>query len=130
MNTKNNREVEEKDFPELEKQYVAMWDKGEFEWNHHDGDKLGRKPISVWRIWTTFIKPTIHQELQKAREEERDKILRNILKWSDTATVMETTGKEGAKRATKKLREHLYGSYHFLYQALRIDQSELDQPNK
>lgn len=71
-----------------------------------------------------------HQELQKAREEERDKILRNILKWSDTATVMETTGKEGAKRATKKLREHLYGSYHFLYQALRIDQSELDQPTE
>jgi len=56
---------ETNDFPELEKQYVAMRDKGEFEWNHHDGDELGKKPISPWRIWTTFIKPTLHHQLQK-----------------------------------------------------------------
>ena len=72
----------------------------------------------------------LHQELQKAREEERDRILNNILKWSTTATVTETTGREGAKRATTKLRASLAGCYHFLYQALRINQSELDQPNK
>ena len=62
---------ETKDFPELEKQYVAMWEKGEFEWNHHEGDELGKKPISPWRIWTTFIKPTLHQQLQKAREQRK-----------------------------------------------------------
>ena len=73
---------------------------------------------------------THHQELQKAREEERERILSNILKWSKTATVTETTGREGAKRATTKLRNSLAGCYHFLYQALRINHSELDQNNK
>jgi len=59
---------------------------------------------------------------------ERDRILANILKWSETATVVETTGRGSAARATKKLREHLYGSYHFLYQAVRhnIDLSKTD----
>lgn len=76
---------ETNDFPELEKQYVAMWDKGEFEWNHHDGDELGKKPISPWRIWTTFIKPTLHQQLQKAREEERERIYTAV---DDVASVV------------------------------------------
>ena len=79
---------------------------------------------------TTEIIKLLHHQLQKAREEERDRILSNILKWSKTATVTETTGREGAKRATTKLRNSLAGCYHFLYQALRINHSELDQNNK
>ncbi len=53
-------------------------------------------------------------------EKERERILSDILKWSTTVTVTETTGKGGAVKATKKLRENLAGCYHFLYQALRL----------
>jgi hypothetical protein len=123
MTTPPEREVIEEILQDFESRYSYLYQGTVYE---NGGGNFSPVHESV-KHW---LRTTLHQELQKVREEERDKILRNILKWSDTATVMETTGKEGAKRATKKLREHLYGSYHFLYQALRIDQSELDQPNK
>ena len=43
----------------VEEEYIRMWDAGEFEWNHHEGDELGKKPISVMRIWNNFIAPTL-----------------------------------------------------------------------
>ena len=45
---------------ELKRQYDEMWNAGEFEFNHHFGDDLGRKPINPQRIWNVFIKPMLH----------------------------------------------------------------------
>ena len=58
----------ERSIEEIKKDYVKKWDKGEFEWNHHEGDKLGRKPISPERIWQTFIEPALQAERQKREE--------------------------------------------------------------
>ena len=58
----------------------------------------------------------------EAKREEGERILEDILKWSKTVTVTETTDSEGAKKATRKLRENLAGSYHFLYQAIKLTQ--------
>lgn len=72
--------------------------------------------------WLTQTLQAERQRREEMVEAERERILSDILKWSKTATVMETTGNEGAKRATKKLRENLYGCYHFLYQAIKLTQ--------
>lgn len=58
------------------------------------------------------------EEMREVIKAERKNILSNILKWSETVTVTETTGKQGAKQSTKKLRANLAGCYHFLYQAI------------
>jgi hypothetical protein len=49
----------ESEIEEMKKKYNEMWEKGEFEWNHHEGDKLGKKPISPERIWNVFVEPTL-----------------------------------------------------------------------
>jgi len=41
------------------KRFAEMWDKGEFEWNHHEGDKIGKKPVSIYRIFNCYIKPLL-----------------------------------------------------------------------
>jgi hypothetical protein len=70
-------------------------------------------------------------EMEKARKNEQERILSNILKWSTTATVVETTGREGASKATKKLREkNLAGSYHVLYQEVKARSLTLRLSNK
>ena len=99
--------------PELEKAYL-------------DGVNTAMAMLYIDLVGTPKSKGFLKAERQKREEmveAERERILSNILKWSKTATVMETTGNEGAKRATKKLRENLYGSYHFLYQALKLNQT-------
>lgn len=53
---------------EIEKEFVRMWDNGEFMWNYHKGDEIGSKEINPWRIWTTFIKPTLTAERAKAEK--------------------------------------------------------------
>ena len=133
--------IEDEDLPELEKQYVAMWDKGEFEWNHHEGDKLGRKPISPWRIWTTFIKPTLHQQLQKARGEwyigQRLKIFKGDYVVVGVSTMVYDEDCEGEPewKITDQVQEVAIAIYYndTSYQKpcwLKVSelQAELDQP--
>lgn len=75
-----------KSIEELKEKFIEAFDKGEFEWNHHEGDIVG-KPISPMRIWNTFIEPTLHsyaqQQVQDAVEEKQEKIdfLRSALDW-------------------------------------------------
>jgi hypothetical protein len=78
-----NTPTKEESIEEIYKEYIKKWDKGEFEWNHHEGDKLGRKPISPERIWQTFIEPTLQDERQKREEvveraEAREKQLKTM----------------------------------------------------
>lgn len=65
------------------KKYVEMWEKGEFEWNHHEGDILGKKPISPERIWQVFIEPTLQatqsQQVEEAVRKERERIDAEVL---------------------------------------------------
>ena len=71
----------EKSVEEIEEDYVKMWDSGQFEWNHHEGDEIGKKPISPYRIWTTFIRPLLEAELQKQEEmvkTERERLKRFV----------------------------------------------------
>lgn len=59
---------------DYEDEYKRMWDNGEFEWNAHDGDERGKKPVSMWRIWKTFIVPMAYSIATTAREEEQARI--------------------------------------------------------
>ena len=57
----------QKTVEELRKKYVEMWDKGEFEFNHHFQDELRIKPINPVRIWNIFIEPLL---AERAKMEE------------------------------------------------------------
>ena len=110
----NNIEIEAKinEFDRMFPQFVEL----------EEYTASGRTVIHA-SLWLEELLVNLTKNHEKEKEAaviaERDRILANILKWSETATVVETTSKGGAARATKKLREHLYGSYHFLYQAVR-----------
>ena len=49
----------------LKKKYTEMWNNGEFEWNHHEGDG-GGKQISLERVWQTFVEPSLTTVAQEA----------------------------------------------------------------
>lgn len=70
--------MEKSELVALKNQYKEMWDKGEFEWNHHEGDDLYKKPISPWRIWNSFIEPMFEKHRQKGVDGERLRI-KNLL---------------------------------------------------
>lgn len=60
---------------EARKRYIEMWDRGEFQWNHHKGDS-GRKPINPERIWQIFIAPTLTTLTTKVRREVGAELMR------------------------------------------------------
>lgn len=70
---------------EIKRRYNQMWDNGEFEWNHHEGDVLGKKPISPERIWNVSILPLLHSHTTalkaKVEEELEGKILPQDEEW-------------------------------------------------
>jgi hypothetical protein len=65
---------------EAREKFTTMWDAGEFEWNHHTGDTLGKKPTSLERVFNTFIVALISNTVRRAYGEganrERERILR------------------------------------------------------
>lgn len=77
----------QKSIEEIKSEYSRQWNNGEFEWNHHEGDKIGVKPISPERIWNVFIAPTLQSERDRA-EEELKSTLQEIQKvwWEDGST--------------------------------------------
>jgi len=55
-----------------QKRFIEMWNKGEFEWNHHDGDEIGKKPVSVYRVFDTYIKPLLAVKEREIEQAEQD----------------------------------------------------------
>ena len=103
MNTKHTDSVEA-----ARKKYIEMWGKGEFEWNHHDGGKLGQKPISPERIWQVFIKPTLQATQSQQVEEAVRKALKDFQQNVDTETYEWDKGESYIQRLfTPNHRAHL-----------------------
>lgn len=56
---------------QAKQRYESMWNEGKFEWNHHDGDILGQKPVNPARIWNTFVLPLM-MEMQRLAQKEKE----------------------------------------------------------
>lgn len=109
MNQNNSRERIE----EILKKFgtVIMW-----ETEHEEGLLMSNHDTLEWlRGQLLLLEQTHHPELQKARDEERERIMR----WTSS----------NYSRSTQPLYAHvdLLGLQNFIRQP---DQSELDQPNK
>jgi hypothetical protein len=94
---------------DLRKEFIQKWDSGQFEWNHHEGDKLGEKPNSLWRVWNEFIEPALTAERERSAamvREAKEEVFREVLAiaygvdmrgrtWVDTNDIRATAEKHG-----------------------------------
>lgn len=94
-------ETQREEIERLEKEFVRMWDKGEFMWNYHEGDVVGSKEINPWRIWTVFIKPTL-TSLTEAHKVERQAIIDTAWEYMIEAVRKESWSKKELEETIAK----------------------------
>lgn len=62
------------DIESAKKKYEEMWNRGEFEWNHHFAEPTGKKPINPLRIWQTFIEPLLQSQANEYETQKKEMV--------------------------------------------------------
>ena len=84
--------------------------------------------VQMWdrKVLTAYVEQKLHQQLQKAQEEERERINKMLVSFWREERIEGRTGR-GSKSVTAVIRNNLLIEIQLKLKAL--DHSELDQPN-